>query len=128
MPGSIILGPRIKCNQGLTEECFSRLYEWRLNLKTRAVVGKYLTGKEVALEFPVMNDKYVGLPHKYAYAQVANSPANLAGGPGIGIAKHTPVYYIWNFHSNLRNSFKIVVIVHTSVTCPNLDAIQTQWV
>ncbi|KAF7001428.1 hypothetical protein CFC21_017102 [Triticum aestivum] len=83
VPGSIILGPRINSNQGLTEECFSRLYEWRLNLKTRTAIGKYLTGKEVALEFPVINDKYVGLPHKYAYAQVADSPANLAGGPGI---------------------------------------------
>lgn len=92
MPGSIILGPRIESNQELSEECFSRLYEWRLNLKTRTIVGKYLTREEVALEFPIINGKYVGLPHKYAYAQVADSLANLAGGPGIGIAKHTLVH------------------------------------
>ncbi|CAM0908160.1 unnamed protein product [Alopecurus aequalis] len=88
VPSSIIMGPRIinmmkdTTNHGLNEE-YSRLYEWRLNLKTRTVAGKYLTGMEVALEFPVINDKYVGLRHKYAYAEVADSPATLAGGPGI---------------------------------------------
>jgi len=88
VPSSIIMGTRLTdmmketTNQGLNEE-YSRLYEWRLNLKTRTVAGKYLTGKEVALEFPVINNKYVGLRHKYAYAQVVDSPASLAGGPGI---------------------------------------------
>uniref|UniRef100_A0ACD5YFK5 Uncharacterized protein n=1 Tax=Avena sativa TaxID=4498 RepID=A0ACD5YFK5_AVESA len=88
VPSSIIMGLRINDtmketnNQGLNEE-HSRLYEWRLNLKTRTVAGKYLTGKEVSLEFPVINNKYVGLRHKYAYAQVVDSPASLAGGPGI---------------------------------------------
>jgi carotenoid cleavage dioxygenase-like enzyme len=88
------MGPRLvdltkePTNQGLNEK-YSRLYEWRLNLKTREVVSKYLTGTKVALEFPVINDKYVGLHHKYAYAQVIDSPASLAGGPGIGTPKHT---------------------------------------
>ncbi|CAM0908153.1 unnamed protein product [Alopecurus aequalis] len=88
VPDSIITGPRLinmtdeTTNQGPNEE-YSRLYEWRLNLKTRTVAEKYLTGMEVALEFPVINDKYVGLRHKYAYAQVIDSPASFAGGPGV---------------------------------------------
>lgn len=92
MPASVIVGPKLESsNQGLNEEYFSRLYEWRLNLKTRTVAGKYLTGTEIALEFPVINNKYVGLHHRYAYAQVVDIPACLAGGHGIGIAiaKHT---------------------------------------
>ncbi|CAM0954752.1 unnamed protein product [Alopecurus aequalis] len=87
VPSSIITGPRLinkteeTTNKGLNEE-YSRLYEWRLNLKTRTIACKYLTGTEVALEFPVINDKYVGLCNKYAYAQVVDSPASFAGGPG----------------------------------------------
>uniref|UniRef100_A0A0D9X789 Uncharacterized protein n=1 Tax=Leersia perrieri TaxID=77586 RepID=A0A0D9X789_9ORYZ len=90
IPGSILTGPTLKhtadeepANQGLNEEYFSRLYEWRLNLKSRAVTEKYLTGTDVALEFPVINDKYVGLPHKYAYAQVVDAEGSMAGGCGI---------------------------------------------
>ncbi|PNT68008.1 carotenoid 9,10(9',10')-cleavage dioxygenase 1 isoform X2 [Brachypodium distachyon] len=69
-------------DQGTDEEYFSRLYEWRLNLKTGAVKGKYITGKDVALEFPVINDQFAGLHHSYAYAQVVHSTASLAGGSG----------------------------------------------
>ncbi|XP_047071128.1 carotenoid 9,10(9',10')-cleavage dioxygenase 1-like [Lolium rigidum] len=83
VPSSIIMGPRLIDMTKETSKEYSRLYEWRLNLKTRKVTGKYLTGMEVALEFPVINNKYVGLCHKYAYAQVADSPASFAGGPGI---------------------------------------------
>ncbi|CAM0908167.1 unnamed protein product [Alopecurus aequalis] len=88
VPSSIIMGPTLinmmkeTTNKGLNEE-YCRLYEWRLNLTTRKIAGKYLTGTEVALEFPVINDKYVGLLNKYAYAQVGDSPASFAGGPGI---------------------------------------------
>lgn len=87
MPASIIMGPTLQCNeesgdQELNEEYFSRLYEWTLNLKSRAVTGKWLTGTDVALEFPVINDKYVGLHHRYAYAQVVDVQGSLTGGCG----------------------------------------------
>lgn len=87
VPASIIMGPTLQCNeesgdQELNEEYFSRLYEWTLNLKSRAVTGKWLTGTDVALEFPVINDKYVGLHHRYAYAQVVDVQGSLTGGCG----------------------------------------------
>uniref|UniRef100_A0A0E0B1B2 Uncharacterized protein n=1 Tax=Oryza glumipatula TaxID=40148 RepID=A0A0E0B1B2_9ORYZ len=84
---SIIPGPRISLNKndllsdpskcslkpGINEEFFSRLYQWRLNMKTKAVSGQYLTGTEFSMEFPVINDHYTGLHHSYAYAQVVDS-------------------------------------------------------
>uniref|UniRef100_A0A0D3GZK6 Carotenoid oxygenase n=1 Tax=Oryza barthii TaxID=65489 RepID=A0A0D3GZK6_9ORYZ len=91
VPGSILMGPTVlehsvdeePANQGLNEEYFSRLYEWRLNMKSMSVIEKYLTGAGIDMEFPVINDKYVGLNHKYAYAQVVDSQGSLAGGCGI---------------------------------------------
>ncbi|EAZ42528.1 hypothetical protein OsJ_27094 [Oryza sativa Japonica Group] len=84
VPSSAIMGPRQKnmvmdtSSQEPNEENFSRLYEWRLNLKTRTVAGKYLTSLDVALEFPVINDKFSGLRHSL----------NLAARPKfIGFAK-----------------------------------------
>jgi carotenoid cleavage dioxygenase-like enzyme len=59
--------------QGINEEFFSRLYQWRLNTKTKAVSGQYLSGTEFSMEFPVINDHYTGLHHSYAYAQVVDS-------------------------------------------------------
>uniref|UniRef100_A0A0E0LUB6 Uncharacterized protein n=1 Tax=Oryza punctata TaxID=4537 RepID=A0A0E0LUB6_ORYPU len=92
VPGSILMGPTLEhsvdeepANQELNEEYFSRLYEWRLNLKSMNVIEKYLTGTGVDMEFPVINDKYVGLNHKYAYAQVVDSQGSLAGGCGVGM-------------------------------------------
>uniref|UniRef100_A0A0D9X792 Carotenoid cleavage dioxygenase n=1 Tax=Leersia perrieri TaxID=77586 RepID=A0A0D9X792_9ORYZ len=68
VPASIIMGPTLEHitdekPDKLNEEYFSRLYEWRLNLKSRGCTGNYLTGTDVALEFPVINDRYVGLHH-----------------------------------------------------------------
>uniref|UniRef100_A0A0E0EKY4 Uncharacterized protein n=1 Tax=Oryza meridionalis TaxID=40149 RepID=A0A0E0EKY4_9ORYZ len=84
VPSSAIMGPRQKnmvmdtSSLEPNEENFSRLYEWRLNLKTRTVAGKYLTSLDVALEFPVINDKFSGLRHSL----------NLAARPKfIGFAK-----------------------------------------
>jgi len=87
VPASIIMGPTLEHNeesgdQEMNEEYFSRLYEWRLNLKTKAVAGEWLTGTDVAMEYPFINDKYVGLHHRYAYAQVVNVQGSMAGGCG----------------------------------------------
>jgi carotenoid cleavage dioxygenase-like enzyme len=89
VPASIIMGPTLEHNeesgdQEMNEEYFSRLYEWRLNLKTKAVAGEWLTGTDVAMEYPFINDKYVGLHHRYAYAQVVNVQGSMAGGCGTG--------------------------------------------
>ncbi|XP_052166384.1 carotenoid 9,10(9',10')-cleavage dioxygenase 1-like [Oryza glaberrima] len=93
VPSSAIMGPRQKnmvmdtSSQEPNEENFSRLYEWRLNLKTRTVAGKYLTSLDVALEFPVINDKFSGLRHRYAYVQVADCSACFGGGHEIARPK-----------------------------------------
>jgi carotenoid cleavage dioxygenase-like enzyme len=67
-------------NEGTTEEFFFRLYQWRLNLKTKSVSGEYLTGTEFSLEFPIINNQYTGLQHSYAYAQVVDSCGNCGKG------------------------------------------------
>lgn len=89
---SIIPGPRLRLSkhdmpperseltrygktmkQGINEKLFSRLYEWRLNLKTKTISGEYLTGTEFSLEFPMINNHYTGVHHSYAYAQIVDS-------------------------------------------------------
>ncbi|XP_015696503.1 carotenoid 9,10(9',10')-cleavage dioxygenase 1-like [Oryza brachyantha] len=92
---SIIPGPKISLNkndlpsdpsgddvsvkQGINEEFFSRLYQWRLNMKTKALSGEYLTGTEFSMEFPVINNHKMGLHHSYAYAQVVDSLTSCYG-------------------------------------------------
>ncbi|TVU09155.1 hypothetical protein EJB05_42597, partial [Eragrostis curvula] len=58
---------------GIRTEYFSCLYQWRLNLKTKAVSGEYLTGTDFSMEFPMINNQYTGMQHSYAYAQVVDS-------------------------------------------------------
>jgi carotenoid cleavage dioxygenase-like enzyme len=89
-PDSLIPGPRLALNkhdskipepaeddrsmkQGTRNEFLFRLYQWRLNLRTKTVSGGYLTGTEDSLEFPMINNLYTGLRHSYAYAQVVDS-------------------------------------------------------
>ncbi|KAJ1289263.1 hypothetical protein BS78_02G150900 [Paspalum vaginatum] len=95
-PDSIIPGPRLDLNkyslkmselkeddksmkQGTNDQFFFRLYQWRLNLKTKSASGEYLTGTEFSLEFPVINNQYTGLQHNYAYAQVVASLTSSSG-------------------------------------------------
>ncbi|OQU75880.1 hypothetical protein SORBI_3010G050300 [Sorghum bicolor] len=54
---------------------FSRPYEWRLNLENGSVHEGYITSEKVAMDFPVISDKFVGVQNKYGYAQVADSLA-----------------------------------------------------
>lgn len=73
--------------QGIDEKLFSRLFEWRLNLKTKTVLGEYLTGTECSLEFPMINNHYTGVRHSYGYAQIVDSLTRSAGSSEKGIAK-----------------------------------------
>ncbi|CAN6190803.1 unnamed protein product [Urochloa humidicola] len=54
---------------------FSRPYEWKLNLESGTTNEGYITSDEVAMDFPVINDKFTGIRNKYGYAQVADSLA-----------------------------------------------------
>lgn len=52
---------------------YPRPYEWKLNTKTGEVHEKYLVGEEWAMDFPTINESFVGLKNKYAYTQVLDS-------------------------------------------------------
>ncbi|CAN6164993.1 unnamed protein product [Urochloa humidicola] len=54
---------------------FSRPYEWRLNLESGTTNEGYITSGKVAMDYPVINDKFTGIRNKYGYAQVADSLA-----------------------------------------------------
>jgi carotenoid cleavage dioxygenase len=54
---------------------FSRPYEWRLNLESGSMNEGYITSEKIAMDFPVINDKFIGIRNKYGYAQVADSLA-----------------------------------------------------
>nr|CAB3467124.1 unnamed protein product [Digitaria exilis] len=46
-----------------------------LNLESGETNEGYITSEEVAMDFPVINEKFIGIRHKYGYAQVADSLA-----------------------------------------------------
>ncbi|KAL0311968.1 UNVERIFIED_CONTAM: Carotenoid 9,10(9',10')-cleavage dioxygenase 1 [Sesamum radiatum] len=59
---------------------FARSYEWRLNMKTGQVKEKYLVALDFAMDFPVINDNFIGVKNKFAYAQLVDSAASSAAG------------------------------------------------
>ncbi|KAL2544935.1 carotenoid 9 [Forsythia ovata] len=59
---------------------FSRAYEWRLNMCTGEVEERNLTGTEYSMDFPMMNEKFVGLENKFGYTQVVDSNASSISG------------------------------------------------
>ncbi|KAK3133094.1 hypothetical protein QOZ80_6AG0532090 [Eleusine coracana subsp. coracana] len=77
--GSELTEDEKSAKQGISREFFSRIYQWRLNLKTKAVSGEYLTGTDFSLEFPMINNHYTGMQHSYAYAQVVDSLTSSCG-------------------------------------------------
>ncbi|WJX35791.1 hypothetical protein P8452_23739 [Trifolium repens] len=55
----------------------SRCYEWRLNMQTGEVKEKDSCGNKVVyMDFPMINEKYVGIKHKYAYTQIVDPIAS----------------------------------------------------
>ncbi|CAI9784894.1 unnamed protein product [Fraxinus pennsylvanica] len=59
---------------------FSRAYEWRLNMHSGDVEERNLTGTEYSMDFPIMNEKFVGLDNKFGYTQVIDSNASFISG------------------------------------------------
>ncbi|KAG6389428.1 hypothetical protein SASPL_150896 [Salvia splendens] len=83
----VVLACRARIEQtGADAQFLSRVYEWRLNLlKGEVVAEKNLTGTDYSMEFPIINDKYVGKMCKYGYTQVVCSKASsTAGTPKYG--------------------------------------------
>ncbi|CAI8599840.1 unnamed protein product [Vicia faba] len=58
-------------------DCLSRSYEWRLNMRTGEVKEKDLCGDQVVyMDFPMINENFVGIKHRYAYTQVVDHIAS----------------------------------------------------
>lgn len=70
---SLIPGPDPSLNEF---ECFSRCYEWRLNMQTGEVKEKDLCGAKVYMDFPMINESVVGVKNKYAYTQIVDPIAS----------------------------------------------------
>ncbi|KAI4380905.1 hypothetical protein MLD38_007041 [Melastoma candidum] len=64
---------------------FHRVYEWRLNMVTQQVKEGYVSGTDVSMDYPFINDNFVGLKNKYGYTQVVNSEASSEA----GVAKYS---------------------------------------
>ncbi|KAI3706784.1 hypothetical protein L6452_24750 [Arctium lappa] len=67
-----------ECNTNFNsdESFFSQAYEWRLNMKTGEVKERYLTGTTHSMDFPMINEHFIGLKNKYGYAQVVDLNAS----------------------------------------------------
>ncbi|XP_019184911.1 PREDICTED: carotenoid 9,10(9',10')-cleavage dioxygenase 1-like isoform X2 [Ipomoea nil] len=67
---------------------FTRVHEWRLNIKTGQVKSRFLTGFQFSMDFPFINEHFTGLKNQFGYAQVvdsnASSTAGMAKYGGIG--------------------------------------------
>ncbi|KAK4833796.1 hypothetical protein QYF36_011295 [Acer negundo] len=59
---------------------FTRLYDWRLNMKTGDIKERNLTGTKFSKDFPMINADYSGIKNKYGYTQVVDSTASFASG------------------------------------------------
>lgn len=71
---SIIPGPDPSLNDF---EWLSQCYEWRLNMQTGEVKEKYLCGdKVVYMDFPMINENFLGVKNSYAYTQVVDPIAS----------------------------------------------------
>ncbi|KAG9449183.1 hypothetical protein H6P81_009148 [Aristolochia fimbriata] len=59
---------------------FSRAYEWKLNMKSGQVKERFLTRTDFSMDFPAINNSYIGLRNKYGYTQVVDSAASSSSG------------------------------------------------
>lgn len=62
------------------ESFFSHVCEWRLNMNTGEVKQKIVTGTHFSMEFPMINQSFVGVRNKFGYTQVVDSQASSIAG------------------------------------------------
>ncbi|GFZ16213.1 hypothetical protein Acr_25g0006220 [Actinidia rufa] len=69
-------------NDDLTQDAmfFSRCYEWRLNTQTGKVKERNLIGTQFSVEFPMINENFIGIKNKFGYTQVVDSIASSNSG------------------------------------------------
>ncbi|KAL3746757.1 hypothetical protein ACJRO7_015659 [Eucalyptus globulus] len=63
---------------------FYCVYEWRLNMETGDVKERNLSGTHSSMEFPFINENFIGLKNKFGFAQVVDSAASSS----CGLAKY----------------------------------------
>ncbi|XVE84600.1 hypothetical protein DITRI_Ditri17bG0025700 [Diplodiscus trichospermus] len=59
---------------------FPRPYEWRMNMRTGDIKERNLVGTEFPMDFPIINEAFVGVKNKYGYCQVRDCIASSASG------------------------------------------------
>ncbi|XP_048133966.1 carotenoid 9,10(9',10')-cleavage dioxygenase 1-like [Rhodamnia argentea] len=83
--------PPKKRENGNEEEgfLFHCVYEWRLNMETREVKERNLSGTHSSMDFPFINGNFTGLKNKFGFAQVLDSAASSSCGQAKygGLAK-----------------------------------------
>ncbi|KAJ7569398.1 hypothetical protein O6H91_01G076300 [Diphasiastrum complanatum] len=67
----------IDCKKDYHSTPPNELFEFRFNVKSGAAVQKKLS--EGSVDFPRINEKYVGRKHRYAYACVFENPTEIRG-------------------------------------------------
>ncbi|KAL1291111.1 hypothetical protein AAHE18_20G177900 [Arachis hypogaea] len=73
---SLIPGPHPSSSSNELD-CLSRCYEWRLNMETGEVKERSLIGpKVVYMDFPMVNENFMGIKNRYAYTQVVDPLAS----------------------------------------------------
>lgn len=76
-------GPSIeKFNAAIRDgKLHDRPYEWRLNMRTGQVKEKFIINEsESSMDFPFINENFVGLKNKFAYTHVIDTTGIYNGG------------------------------------------------
>ncbi|KAL4186628.1 hypothetical protein AMTRI_Chr09g15030 [Amborella trichopoda] len=51
----------------------ARIYEWRLNMNNASIKEGYPTEPEIYVDFPAIDNEFMGLKNNYGYIQVVGS-------------------------------------------------------
>ncbi|CAI9093529.1 OLC1v1029041C1 [Oldenlandia corymbosa var. corymbosa] len=87
---------------------FSCAYEWRLNMETGVVNERNLTGDEFSMDFPMINESFVGTKNKFGYAQVVDS----FGSSNAGTVKYGGLAKLYFDENQIGNEEKVKVEYH----------------
>ncbi|KAK8550457.1 hypothetical protein V6N13_118975 [Hibiscus sabdariffa] len=89
-PATFKPGKRMEDSISEDQLLFHRPYEWRLNVPSGDVKERFLTGpNHFPMEFPMINEAFIGVKNKYCYTQVCHCDPSSASGMGRfgGLAK-----------------------------------------
>lgn len=98
-------------NEFSEESCLFRVCEWRLNMRTGEVKEKNVITK-FFMEFPTINEKFIGLRNKFCYLQVVDIEATYISGfyHLIFILIWTSIFFFWNGNDLVIWYFEFMMI------------------